>query len=132
MQSREQADAAYDTQLARLVNSLHALAAEVEQVGNARPRPVGMSSRRVQPNRTILASDVHDRILGWVGQKNSSLTCLMFAAIDAEHVTARGTPAELLDAATTGLQDVGPADPHTEDEHVLLAEAALRGAGVIR
>lgn len=133
MQTREQAEHDYDVQLSRLVNSLKALASRVEHAGDARRlRTVGMSSRGVQPDRTFLASDVHDLILGWVGEKNSHLTCLMFAAIRAEHATSRGTPAELLDHAITALQDVGPADPHAEDEHAELAEAALRGAGVIR
>jgi hypothetical protein len=123
----------YDVQLDRLVNSLHALADEVRREGDARrSRFEGISSTRRPVDRTILASDVHDTVMNWVGRKNSNLTCLMFAAIRAEHPTARSTPAELLDQAITALQDVGPADPHTEAEHAELAEAALRGAGVIR
>jgi hypothetical protein len=38
----------------------------------------------------------------------------------------------LVRRATYELQNVGPADPHTEAEQRELAEAALRGAGVIR
>lgn len=76
----------YDVQLDRLVNSLHALADQVREVGDARrPRFVGISSTRRKIDRTILASDVHDMVMQWVGRPNSNLTCLMFAAIDADY-----------------------------------------------
>lgn len=128
MQTREQAEADYDTQLARLVTSLRALAGRVEHAGDAqRLRTVGLSSQRIQPDRTFLASDVHDLILGWVGERNSHLTSLMFAAIQAEHAAARATPAEMLDAAATALGRFADIeDPERA------AEVALRGAGVIR
>lgn len=123
-------DHEYDIQLDRLANSLHALADQVRNEGDAtRVRYVGISSERRPIDRTILASDVHDAVMHWVGQKNSHLTCLMFAAIRAEHATARSTPAELLDQAATGLDSImGAADATAEE----MAELALRGAGVIR
>lgn len=121
----------YDVQLDRLVNSLHSLADEVRNIGDARrTRFEGLSSTQRKVDRTFLASDVHDRVMQWVGAKNSHLTCLMFAAIEAEHVTAHLTPAQLLDRAATALEGSdrwvhGP-DPET------VAETVLRGAGVIR
>ena len=126
----------YDVQLDRLVNSLHALADEVRNIGDARrPRFEGISSTRRPIDRTILASDVHDTVMNWVGRKNSNLTCLMFAAIEAEHPTAHLTPAQLLDRAATALEPrvvpfvgQGGATSHAE----MLADIALRGAGVIR
>lgn len=130
MQTREQAIKVYDQELARVVNSLRSLADKVERTGQAHRDRVP----RMEPHvtRVYAASEVQNEVAAWFGGHNSYLVVLWYAAIRAEYANARCTPAELLDAATTGLQDVGPADPHTEDEHVLLAEAALRGAGVIR
>ena len=126
----------YDVQLDRLVNSLHALADKAKAVGNARtPRYDGISSTRRKVDRTFLASDVHNLVMAWVGDRNSHLTCLMFAAIEAEHPTAHLTPAQLLDRAATALEPrvvpfvgQGGATSHAE----MLADIALRGAGVIR
>lgn len=137
MQTQEQAEHDYDVQLGRLVNALRGLADRVEHAGDAhRPRTLGMSSTRTRPDRTFLASDVHDLVLGWAGERNSHLTSLMFAAISAQHATARGTPAELLDRAATGIAEVAHDTPGCEvvadDALVALAEAALRGAGVIQ
>lgn len=130
MQTREQAEYDYDVQLGRLVNSLKALASRVEQVGDARRlRAVGLSA---PIDRTFLASDVHDLIMGWVGEKNSHLTCLMFAAIAAEHPGGRGTPAEMLDGASSALAAAAGEGVWERGEKERWAEVALRGAGVIR
>lgn len=130
MQTREQAEKEYDKQLGWLVNSLRSLADQVERTGQTHRDHVPRLPDT--HDRVFAASEVQNKVTAWFGGHNSYLIALWYNAIRAEHATARGTPAELLDLATTGLRDVGPADPHTEDEHLLLAEAALRGAGVIR
>ncbi len=133
--TREEAEHAYDVQLDRLVNSLRSLADKVLYDGDARrARYVGISSERRAVDRTFLASDVHDLVMEWVGRRNSNLTCLMFAAIQAEHPTARATPAELLDQAATALDEaLQPENGHIgDDAGEWLAEIALRCAGVIR
>jgi hypothetical protein len=119
----------YDVQLDRLVNSLHALADEVRNIGDARrTRFEGISSVRREVDRTILAGDVHDRVMQWVGRPNSNLTCLMFAAIQAQHPTARSVEDLIAGAATALDRFAGCWDATTTEQ----AEAALRGAGVIR
>lgn len=131
--TQEEAEHAYDVQLAHLVNSLRALADKVEHDGNARrARFVGISSERRAVDRTILAGDVHDLVMEWVGRRNSNLTCLMFAAIQAEHASARATPAELLDLAATGLDAAAGEGVWETGEAEKWADVALRGAGVIR
>ena len=123
----------YDVQLDRLVNSLHALADKAKAVGNARtPRYDGISSTRRKVDRTFLASDVHDLVMAWVGDRNSHLTCLMFAAIEAEHPTARSTPAQLIDQAATALETAAGDGVWEAGEAERWADVALRGAGVIR
>jgi hypothetical protein len=130
MQTREQAEQEYDEQLDRLVTSLHALANEAARAGDARrPRFDGISSTRVAVDRMMLATDVQHLILRWAGQQNSHLVCLIFAALRAEHASARSTPGELLDQAITGLEGIMGAADATPTE---LADLALRGAGVIR
>lgn len=116
----------YDTQLTRLANTLRALADEVEREGQRwRTQPPSLS-RQSRPDRVWCASEVQNVVLRWLGRQNSDLVCLWYAAVRAEHATARETPAVLLDKAATALADRNVPMPET------LADAALRGAGVIR
>lgn len=129
--TREEAEHAYDVQLTRLVNGLHALADALERAGNChRGHPSGYG-REAHVDRVWAASEVHRRLLGWLGQHNGDLMLLWYAAVKAEHAGARSTPAEMLDRAATAVGDAGMlAGP--DGAEVLVAEAALRGAGVLR
>ncbi len=136
--TRDEAEAAYDVQLDRLANSLHALADKVRTTGSTyRLRP-GFGAKPEGFNRVWLATDVQQLVLKWVGEHNSHLVCLLFAAVEAEHATARATPGQLLDSAIGALEQFGtlPADGAQvtlpREAAGPLAEIALRGAGVIR
>lgn len=60
---------------------------------------------------------------------------LIHLAVQADHATARESPAALLDRATTGLAEKwyawGPIGPTEDGWMVELAEATLKGAGIL-
>lgn len=141
--TREQAEHDYDVQLGALVQQLHHVAEEIRRREEYR---IDQGEDRVQCARGIQTS-----LLQRFALDRGPLQKLLDCAIRAEHPTARATPAELLDQAITALQeptasllrraaeaidDVLDLAPHGKLSRVhapeVLAEAALRGAGVIR
>ena len=115
----------YDAALAGLVNQLHHIAETVRREGESWRDP----SRRL--DRVQCAMFIRGAIYERPAL-HQLVTRLLYAAIEAEHPTARSTPAQLIDGAATALEDRIGDLIRTGDDVEELAEAALRGAGVIR
>ncbi len=131
--TKDQADNLYDQAVQSVANGLRALASDVERLGRSH-LPVPGRPHDERHNRVWAASEVHNKVLSWLGQHNGALMLLWWYAMEAEHPTARSTPAELLDQAATAVDanlDAKGA-PDFNVDPVTIAEAALRGAGVIR
>lgn len=119
--TREKAEHDFDVQVSALVQQLHHMAEEV------RRRAEGSGIDRVACARGIQTS-----LLQRFALDRGPLQSLLDCAIRAEHPTARATPAELLDQAATGVAAIFDDTQAIREDPVMVAEAALRGAGVIR
>ncbi len=126
--TREEAEHQYDVMVSALTNQLHHIAESVRVIGESHRAPGTNRTGRVE-----CAMVIHDALIRRPSLSDT-LRRLLEAAIAAEHPTARATPAELLDHAATAVDAELDAKgaPDFNVDPVTLAEAALRGAGVIR
>lgn len=124
--------AQYDMELERVVNRLRRLANDVVRAGQP-----STHLARLTPDCVRAALAVQREVLRVVSQLG--LDELVRAAVAADHVTAVETPGALLDRATTALaakwyewESGGGNTPAPDGWMLALAEATLRGAGVLR
>jgi hypothetical protein len=103
---------------------LRRLAEEVERMG----RP-GASLDTGLPDHFTPALNVTNRVHSELARLG--LVDLLLAAVRADHPTARFTPAQLLDKATSAVV-VHLDGPREDGWTEAVAEAALRGAEVLR
>ncbi len=129
--TKDQADDLYDRALSHLASDLRHLAADVERLGKTY-QPMPGRAHDPKLTRVWAASEVHNKVLSWLGQHNGALLGLWWAAVEAEHATARSTPAELIDHAATALEAAAGEGVWEAGESEKWADVALRGAGVIR
>lgn len=120
-------DEIYLSHVTAIATDLRRVAAKVEEIGKSiRKHPITGQS----PSRTDAVYEIEAVI-----RTIPRLGHLWWFAIEADYANARLTPGQLLDRAaghcTPPLGDLR-ADLPPEEEAVLLAEAALRGAGIIR
>jgi hypothetical protein len=116
----------YLNELTRFCADLRRLADKVERVGTIRSdHPV--NGQRQSATSAVYAIEAEVQKIG--------TRLLWWFAIEADYENARMTSAQMLDQAATAilpmLEDLR-SDRLPEDESVLIAEEALRGAGIIR
>lgn len=122
MSTAEAAEGYYLGEVASIAQKLRRLADTVDRLG-VEVRTNSVNGQR--PSRSDAVYEIDKKLREFTG-----LGLLWWYAIEADHASARLTPAQLLDQAATGVEKaMGDDLAHDPEE---LAEAALRGAGVLR